>query len=375
MAPNAKLWPIGPHTPGKHMVLRSYLQAWLPIMGMSNGRIIFVDGFAGPGEYEGGEDGSPIIALKALVEHASKHRINAEVVYLFVEGDKKRAKHLERLVNALQPKLPPRCQVEVVNDTFESTLTIVLDRVGASRLAPAFVMVDPFGVSDTPMSVLARILQNPKSELYISFMYEAINRFKATPEFDKHLDTLFGTPGWRSGIDMPESAQRREFFYELYASQLKKAGAKHVVWFELFNGNRHVYTIFFATRHHVGCNRMKQAIWNIAPMGEYEFRGVNSGQMSLTQWFEASREPLRRELHAQFDGKGKIPIAAIQEWISGDETDFHTGHVKSTLREMEEAGELTASSHPPKPRRRGTYPDGTLVELVPQMRTTRAIRP
>ncbi len=45
------VWPIGPHTPGKHLVLREYLKAWLPIMGMTQGRILFIDGFCGPGSF------------------------------------------------------------------------------------------------------------------------------------------------------------------------------------------------------------------------------------------------------------------------------------------------------------------------------------
>ena len=64
--------------------------------------------------------------------------------------------------------------------TFTNELTNALDAIDLQNrtLAPAFVMVDPFGVSDTPMSLIRRILENPKSEVYISFMYEYINRFK-----------------------------------------------------------------------------------------------------------------------------------------------------------------------------------------------------
>lgn len=288
---------MGPHTPGKHMVLRSYLNAWLPIMSKGNPRIVLVDGFAGPGRYSGGEEGSPIIALKALINHSAVTRIDTEVSYLFVESQQDRAQHLSGLVDALRPSLPSGATVRVETGAFDETMSGLLDAVGASgrNLAPAFVMVDPFGVSDTPMSVLARILKNPKSELYISFMYEAINRHKEAPEFERHLDALFGSPRWREGIDMPESSARREFFCGLYTQQLKSAGAKHVVWFELFEGNRHVYTIFFATQHHVGCNRMKQAIWKAAPDGDFAFRGSRSGQLSLMQWLaQVDRKPSER---------------------------------------------------------------------------------
>ena len=366
MPPNTTLWPIGVHTPGKHLVLRAYLNAWLPILGMTQGRIVFIDGFAGPGAYLGGEDGSPIIAIRALNEHVSKNRISAEVAFVFVESDPDRAANLERIVNELRPSMPTNASIHVHRGAFDETLSDLLDTVGASGkiLAPAFVMVDPFGVSDTPMSLLSRILQNPRSELYISFMYEAINRFKTSPEFGPHLDALFGTTEWRNGIEMPESDARRKFFYDLYTRQLKDAGAKHVVRFELFEGNRHVYTIFFATKSHVGCDRMKQAIWSVSPGGEFAFRGSRSGQLSLLESLGPNREYLRREIRAKFGGQGAVDIKKMIEWVSGDETDFHSGHLKSTLKEMEQQNELTAVGPPEKRRRSGTFAPGTMVTVL-----------
>ena len=56
------LWPLEPQTLGKHLVLRNYLNGWFPILGRWNDRLLFVDGFAGPGEYDGGEKGSPCCA-------------------------------------------------------------------------------------------------------------------------------------------------------------------------------------------------------------------------------------------------------------------------------------------------------------------------
>ena len=69
MPPRTTKWPLKPHTLGKHMVLENYMQAWLPIMTRWNGRVLFIDAFAGPGEYERGERGSPVIALDALINH------------------------------------------------------------------------------------------------------------------------------------------------------------------------------------------------------------------------------------------------------------------------------------------------------------------
>jgi len=69
--------------------------------------ILYIDGFAGPGEYAGGEAGSPIIALDTALEYKSP--LTAKVHFLFVEKDDARADHLRKQV-ALRvlPAIEPR---------------------------------------------------------------------------------------------------------------------------------------------------------------------------------------------------------------------------------------------------------------------------
>jgi len=82
--PTTILWPLEPHSRGKHLVLRNYLDAWLPILGSWSGRILFIDGFAGPGTYHGGEEGSPLVALRAFADHKAKPSIKGEVRFIFI---------------------------------------------------------------------------------------------------------------------------------------------------------------------------------------------------------------------------------------------------------------------------------------------------
>ena len=164
MPPRNITWNLEPHTKGKHLVLKRYMQAWLPILTSWNGRVLFIDAFAGPGEYSGGEPGSPVIALRALIDHRARSQIRSEVNYLFIEKDEARSKHLEEVLEGLKDKLPSNCNYEVINSTFDEALTSVLDNIDQQNasLAPAFVMIDPFGVSETPMRVIERIIGEPQ---------------------------------------------------------------------------------------------------------------------------------------------------------------------------------------------------------------------
>ena len=259
MPPRNTTWPLELHTKGKHLVLEGYMQAWLPIMTRWNGRVLFIDAFAGPGEYSGHEPGSPVIALRALINHRAKNQIRSEINYLFIEREADRSEHLKGVLADLESQLPPNCNYEVINSTFDETLTSVLDSIDAQRvrLAPALIMIDPFGVSGTPMRTIGRILGNPRSEVYISFMYRDINRFIEHPSFEQHLDDLFGCQDWRRGKNLNGTKEKKDFFYELYGNQLKANGAQYVLRFELYEGEELVYAIFFGTKGLDGCDKIE----------------------------------------------------------------------------------------------------------------------
>jgi three-Cys-motif partner protein len=362
MATQKTLWELDPHTLGKHLVLRAYLDAWLAIMSSANTRVLFIDGFAGPGEYSEGEEGSPQIALRALVDHSAG--ITAEVVYWFIEKDPARAKHLEKVVDEWRPKLPASTKVQVIAGSFDETMQGIFDYLDEqkSKLAPAFVMVDPFGVSGTPMSVVRRLLKNAKCEIYFSLMYEWINRFKAAPEFEKHLDELYGCNDWRDLIKIEDAEKRRTALYELYEAQLRDAGATQVIHFDIFDGNRLKYSIFFASQHEVGADRMKAAIWKAAPQGDFAFRGSQTPQLELV--VAPNFEPLKEQLSAEFGDGEWHSISEIQSFVKSDATDYHSGQLKTkTLKPMESEHRLQVD--PATRKRGGTYPDGCRLKFVP----------
>ena len=376
MPPDPTIWALEAHTRGKHLVLQQYMNAWLPIMTRWNGRVLFIDAFAGPGEYSKGEHGSPIIALKALTEHSAKSRITAEILYLFIEERKDRSQHLGQVLARECPNIPPNCRYQIIPSTFDDTVNKALDSLEGQHasLPPAFVMIDPFGVSDTPMRTIERILANPRSEVYVSVMYDFINRFKEHENFESHLDDLFGTSNWRQGIDIHDTTLRKNFFFDLYKSQLKAAGATQVLHFELYEHNRLIYAIFFGTQDTEGCDKMKQAIWNVAPFGNYRFFGGRMAQLSLSGGL-VDFNAFIDELTQEFEGRGWVTIEEVITFAKSDKTNFHSGHLKvTTLKPMEERGLIEVQEGTRK--RTGTFPDGTILKFVcPPTTNVSALQP
>ena len=362
MPPTTTLWPLDDHTRGKHMVLRAYMDAWLPIILSTFEKAMFVDAFAGPGEYKNGDPGSPIIALNALAQHSSKHRMIGQIDYVFIEKERDRFGHLEKVINSLraQGAIPSICRITTHNSAFAHVLPRLLESVSSGRI-PTFVMIDPFGVSGVGMEHVRALMDYPSIEVYVSFMYEYMNRFKDHPNFEFHLDDLFGCPDWRQGIDMPDGKERKEFFYGLYRKQLKLSGARHVLHFELYDGDKLKYALFFATQNDQGCDKMKQAMWKVAPTGGYSFRSDKLGQLSFESGVVDFKE-LEHALIRKFRMNQPVAIESVEQFMRSDGVLFHSGHLRSHLADMEQASTLTVDQSPRK--KRGAFPPGTILRFV-----------
>lgn len=364
MPPVETRWPMDPHTAGKHIVLAEYLKAWFAIIGQSERRMVFIDGFAGPGRYASGEPGSPILSLNILRDHQALSRFCAEAQFYFIENRPDRAAALRNELDS-NGELPRCVQHEVVEGAFAATLGALLDQLDDSRqpLAPAFVMVDPFGVDGIPLALLARLLANPKCELYITLMASWINRFRNTSEFEGPLTELYGDQSWRAVVDLPDGEARLLGFLDLYDTKLRAAGATYVQRFNLYRNNAFVYSVFFATTHLRGCARMKDAIWKLDPAGGYEFRGRRRGEDQLA--FELGGGPNHKELgrlilrHLQ--SRESQSIADLESWLDGDDTPFRRAHLRTALKLLEDGGSIRIDV---TNRRGRTFPTRATIHLV-----------
>ncbi len=163
------LWPLDDHTRAKHGVLRSYLLAWLAVMGQQAQkiarpgaeapRLLVVDGFAGPGRYATGEEGSPLIMLKALLEHDAFERMGGvEFLYLFIEHDERRVVHLQEELDQID--LPSNVKVTLEHGEFEATFGEIVEDIHGREgrtLVPTFAFIDSFGYASTSVGRLLNI--------------------------------------------------------------------------------------------------------------------------------------------------------------------------------------------------------------------------
>lgn len=345
-------------------------------MGQTNDRIVYIDGFAGPGRYSQGEDGSPIIALKALLDHPRFQNPDrrGEVVFLFIESDEERANALQEELTALKSErpFPEWLKYDVKKGEFDTQTTKLLDDLKrqGKQMDPTFAFIDPFGYKGLPLQTISRIVQNNRCECLINFMYEAFTRHAGKSEswIQDEWDQLFGTQEWRDIWSDTDPKRKFDKAVELYRFQLiRQAKLKYVRTFAMRDSNNQPeYVLFFGTNNLKGLSQMKQAMWKADPQrGQVFSDWTDVSQMVLLQ--PGQELGLRDELQRQFRGCGHVKIKTIEQFVLEETAYSEASHLKKkTLAPMEtESPPLLEVQRPPQSQnRKGTYPEGTKIKFL-----------
>lgn len=354
MQPKTTIWELEPHTAAKHEILRRYVQAWAPILSQGNfPQLVFVDGFAGPGRYSRGEEGSPIIALKAVIDQPRP--IKAKVDFHFIELDERRADHLASEVALLN--LPKNISASIhARRTFQEAFPQIWESYSWWRSRPpTFVFIDPFGFK-IPFSYVAKVMRAQSCEVLINFMFEEINRFLSQAQMPDNFDDLFGCRDWREGVSIKSPRDRVKFLHDLYQRQLMNAaGASFVRSFAMRNErNTTDYFLFFASNNELGLKKIKEAMWRVDESGTYTFSDATDPNQTTLFAAEPNREQLERLMLAKFSGS-QTTVGEVEKFVVM-QTPFRETHYKKILVGLERGGKVSVLGAPAI-RRPGTFPD------------------
>ena len=365
---NDVVWALEPHTKAKHEILKYYLGAWFPILASVHERIIYFDGFAGPGEYLGGEDGSPIIALKVAQSHMLRDKFRKELVFFFVEIDKARSDNLKKKIEEMS--LPPNFRVKVECEDFESCVGAILRDIAerGKQLAPSFFFIDPFGPTGFSMPLIQTIANQPRSEVLITFNYQSLNQW-FLPDESKHdhVDRLFGSDIWRKANDIVVSKEREDYLRLAYKNALENLGWKVRAFCMINKHNQTQYYLFFATRNPLGMMAMKRAMWKSAPTGDFKYSDLSNpaqGSMLEQVFEEQYSQQLAVNLYQNHRG-GSVPKQRLLQ----DDLAWHPicigRHLTRALRilEVENTPPLIVNVAPRQ--KRGSYPENCVVTFAP----------
>lgn len=361
--PKETIWFAEPHTIAKIDILEAYLVAYFQILGRSRPgqRLLYVDGFAGPNQYTNHAYGSPAAAVNAAkiaIADSANSWIAGQIHFAFVEQHKDRYQSL--LSKLPPPASVPRSQIHTYNMEFTQALPLIKRAVPEpfGTNSPLFVFIDPFGATGAPFEAVAEILNSPCSEVLINLDADGVSRIFAAKQASNHesvLNTIFGDAHWQTELRDDQSFDVRcRKVLQLYKDKLRTLpGVRYIFEVEMQGATHNLnYFLVFASKHHLGLEKMKEAMKRITKNGMYKFADADVGQTALFRFDEP--EAYQMKLYEAFKGR-VVPYDSEDD----DITAFALNHspfvnAKSMLTLLEKDGFITAVSSDSK-RKRGTF--------------------
>lgn len=369
MSVDETVWFAEEHTRAKHKILKGYLDAWAPIMSRQAARSrsrapLYIDAFAGPGVYRDGADGSPVVAIKAVLGHSLE--IPSPIRMSFIELDEKRFRILEDRLSGIKDRDRSRLVVgRVLNTTCEHGLR---ELIGAEKrkygsFGPALVFLDQFGYSQAPMTLIGEVMAGTSCETLIYLDYQRMNHTLGDPNKEAALDRAFGSPRWVKALEL-DGNERVACLRNLYKEALAEAGAEYVWDFEMRGQHNQLLSwLFFCTSNERGLEEMKKAMYKLDLTGNFRFSDRDVGQLNLlAESFDS--DWLAGHLVGRFKEK-TLAHGDIRKHVLTETPVIRYG---KTLANLESAGKLRVVNAPVG-RRRGSFnfDDSILIEFLPDV--------
>ena len=238
------------YTEIKLRILGRFLTPWSAKLGYQaskgGGVIWYVDGFAGPGQYKDGRDGSPLLALRRA-NHINMEKRPYELSCFFVEKDHNNWRNLSEISEPFK-----RDGIKVRNERGEFS-DFIVEIQEATKGSTVLFFVDPFGISPLKYEKFRLLLGREwPIDLILTFPHRAVHRL-ATEH--PHLVTeAIGSDTWKIGWDelANPASQTERVLHILRENVLTDGRFLDVVYYPIKPTKRSApkYFLLFASRHY-----------------------------------------------------------------------------------------------------------------------------
>lgn len=210
----------------KDRVLGQYMPPYLAKVAKLDRQIILVDAFAGPGKFEDGSAGSPLIICQA-----AEQRVRDKYLAIFVNRDKEHHDQLSYVLSSFieQQKVIP------IHGTADTLLTKVRDVLGDHTV---FLYLDPFGLKGCEFSGIEPFLRRDRAystEIVVNLSIPTMHRLATrkavaagradTPKiraFHNRLTRVLGGDYWKDILwdDSKEPEAKAEEVMSIYREKI-----------------------------------------------------------------------------------------------------------------------------------------------------------
>lgn len=315
------------------------------------GRPLYVDAFAGPGEYADSSHGSPLVATFAATDHALAFPVPIEMVFI-----EKRPDRHQHLMGILDRTFAARARNAIVKPPIlgdaDTEVRRILERRDPRIYTPTLVFLDQFGYSFVSMDLIRSIMGTgaPSCEAFWFMNWQRSNPYMGDRTKWPAFDRAFGGSEWREVVDMPYGRARATRFLQIYEESLRlRAGINYSWTFAMHGaGDELLYWLTFCSNSDRGLEEMKSAMWRVDPSGHFQFSDKHSRQWRLFGNYD--ERWLAQHLQESFRNTTKN-LSEIRHFVL---TQTPCYNYNKALRLLEREAAISITGGPPG-RKRGTF--------------------
>jgi three-Cys-motif partner protein len=176
----------------KSAIVKQYFWAWAKVMlplvsKRPDGRIAYIDLFAGPGLYKDGTKSTPLLVLESAI---ADPKMRERLVTIFNDGAAENAENLGNAVRTCSGIETLKYQPRVASVQVGQEIAHLLASVD---LVPTFLFIDPWGYKGVSLSLIGSVLRNWGSDCVVFFNYNCINMALNNEAVEPHMNDLFGS--------------------------------------------------------------------------------------------------------------------------------------------------------------------------------------
>lgn len=340
------------HSRAKVEFYEKYLERYLPILSLSKyiSTINIYDVFCGKGVYENGGEGSPVRALKAIVDAKKKFPSSTKVALRLNDKDELNIESVRQYIAQAVPGYEQYCDVKFAHVDAEKLLDNMTGWLqGTKNDERNLLFIDPYGYKTIHKETLKGLMRNGKTEIILFLPVSFMHRFK---DYALEADTETIAPLRRFTEEFfPEGHPMRNVDEEMnvheYIDCLKDAfsygGKYYTSSYQIEREKGKFFALFFMTSNLLGFEKILE--WNLDEEDGNGFVLAKASpyvQMSLFEddFAEAKRQEHSKRLREAIVDYLKEPRDNSQLYEFVLRKGYLKQHGNGILKQLQDEGRL-----------------------------------
>ncbi|MEV0090076.1 three-Cys-motif partner protein TcmP [Streptomyces sp. NPDC050738] len=365
----------------KHEILQRYVKPFAAKVGRwaPGGRVVYLDGYAGPGRYEDGTPGSPALILDSAAEVASIRQLDC----YFIERRRADYRRLDQLVSEARGR---GLTAEALSGKVEKHLSYVLEQ---AQGAPLLAFIDPFGLGLSFDALTTQLFGSREpagatgrdaTEVLLNFNANAVRRIGGLLTSTKEprgkqatlqaMDAACGGDWWRD--EFLDSADNREAVERIAGGFAQRVGAAvraHSWTLPVRNREHHqpAYHLVLFSRHRDGLWLFGEAISHAQAQWRREIlppsrNGTLFDESDLFEQEEEQRargwiDEIKRNILGLLQQRAVVGVDRYHEEIMGSALgEARQMHIRAAIKELHKDGRTACDGKGSIPSMRITRP-------------------